>query len=142
MSGLGAIAALGLACNILQLVEFGKKTIESIKIVYQGGKLDEELEQSAVVLEELAKEVKTHSQPGRKKYEEILLKSAATCATTANDLTEELRFLIGNAKKGSLVSALKVTARVTWRQRRLERLKRNLDAEEQRMQTSLLAQVW
>ncbi|KAK7699919.1 hypothetical protein SLS64_011350 [Diaporthe eres] len=142
MSGLEPIAALGLACNILQLAELGKKTIDRIKAIYQGGNPDEELERSAAILEELATEVKKHSQPGRKKYEEILFKSAATCATVAGDLGEELRFLSENAKKGSLVSALKVTTRVAWRQRRLQRLRRNLDAEEQRMQTSLLAQVW
>lgn len=142
MSGLEPIAALGLACNILQLAELGKKTIDCIKEVYQGKKPDEELKQGAAVLEELAKELKKHSQPGRKKYEEILLKSAATCATAASDLGEEVRFLFENAKKGSLVSALKVTTRVAWRQRRLERLRRNLEAEERRMQTSLLAQVW
>ncbi|KAG6353714.1 hypothetical protein INS49_005423 [Diaporthe citri] len=130
MSGLEPIAALGLACNILQLAELGKKTIDRIKVVYQGGKPDEELEQGAAVLEELAKELKKHSQPGRKKYEEILLKSATTCATAASDLGEELRFLFENARKGSLVSALKVTTRVAWRQRRLERLRRNLDAED------------
>lgn len=142
MSGLEPIAALGLACNILQLVELGKKTIDSIKIVYQGGKPDEVLAKSAFALEELAEEVKKHSQPVRKKYEDILLKSAATCSTAASDLGEEVRFLSENARKGSLLSALKVTARVAWRQRRLERLKRNLELEEQRLQTSLLAQVW
>lgn len=141
MSGLESIAALGLACNILQIVELGKKTIDHIKVVYQGGNPDEELQQGASVLEELAKEVKKHSQSGRKKYE-ILLKSATTCATAANDLAEEVRFLFENAKKGSLVSALKVTTRVAWRRRRLERLERNLDAEERRLQTNLLAQVW
>lgn len=141
MSGLEPIATLGLVCNILQLAGLGKKTIDCIKEVYQGEKPDEDLKQGAAVLEELAKEVKKHSQPGRKKYE-ILLKSAATCATAASDLGEEVRFLFENAKKGSLVSALKVTTRVAWRQRRLERLRRNLDTEEQRMQTSLLTQIW
>ncbi|KAL2276537.1 hypothetical protein FJTKL_00842 [Diaporthe vaccinii] len=142
MSGLEPIAAVGLACNILQLAELGKTTIDRIRIVYQGGKPNEELKQGAAVLEELAKEVKKHSRPGRRKYEEILLNSATTCATAASDLGEEVRFLFENAKKGSLVSALKVTTTVAWRQRRLGRLRRNLDTEEQRMQTSLLAQVW
>lgn len=142
MSGLEPIAALGLACNILQLAELGKKTIDRIKIVYQGGKPDEALGEGASALEELANEVKKHSQPGRKKYEDILLNSAATCGTAACDLGEEVRFLSENARKGSLLSALKVTTRVAWRQRRLERLKRNLEAEEQRMRTGLLAQVW
>lgn len=141
MSGLEAVAALGLACNILQIVELGKKTINRINIVYQGGKPDEELRQNAAVLEELAKEVEKHCQPGRKKYE-ILSKSAGTCATAARDLAKEVVLLSENAKRRSLLSALKIATNVAWRQHRLERLKRNLDSEEQRMQTSLLAQVW
>lgn len=142
MSGLEPLVALGLACNILQLAELGKKTIDHIKVIYQGGKPDEELERAAAVLEELAKEVKKHSQPGRRTYEELLHKSATACATAASDVGEEVRFLFENAKKGSLVSALKVTIRVAWRRRRMERLRRVLDEEEQQMQTSLLAQVW
>lgn len=142
MSGLEPLAALGLVCNILQLVELGQKTINCIKTVYQEGKLDQDLEENAVVLEKLTNEIKKDSRPGNKKYEAILLQSAASCSTAARDLQEELRFLFGNAKRGSFASAVKVTATVKWRQRRLERLGRNLDTEEKRLQTGLLAQVW
>lgn len=142
MSGLEPLTALGLVCNILQLVEVGRKTIDCIKTVYREGKLDQDLEQNAVVLENLTNEVKRESRPGNKKYETVLLQSAASCSTAARDLQEELRFLFGNAKRGSFASAVKVTATVKWRQRRLERLGRNLDTEETRLQTSLLAQVW
>lgn len=144
MSGLEPIAALGLACNILQLVELGRQTIDCIKAVYQGRKPDEELDRNAAALEVLTwDEAKKHRQPGRKtKHEEILLQSAAKCATAAHDLREEVRFLVGDAKKGSLASALKVAAKVNWRKRRLERLKRDLDEAEKLMQTSLLAHIW
>ena len=142
MTGLEPIVALGLVCNILQLVELGRETIDCIKTVYQEGKLDEKLEQHAVALENLTNQVNKESRPGNKRHEAILLRSAASCFTVARDLQEELRFLFGDAKRGSLVSAVKVTAIVKWRQRRLERLRRSLDMEERRLQSSLLAQVW
>lgn len=142
MSGLEPIAALSLACNILQLVELGRQTIDCIKTVYQDGKPDEELEQKTATLKMLTDEVKKCSRPGRKKSEEILLQSATKCSTAANDLGEEVRFLSGKAKQGSLVSALKVTSKVAWRKRRLDRHKKNLDEAENLMQTSLLAQIW
>lgn len=143
MSGLEPIAALGLACNILQLVELGRQTIDCIKAVYQGRKPDEELDRNAAALESLTwDEAKKPRQPGRKKHEEILLQSAARCSTAAHDLREEVRFLVGNAKQGSLASALKVATKVNWRKNRLERLKRNLDEAEKLMQTSLLAHIW
>ncbi|KAH8788039.1 hypothetical protein F5883DRAFT_657473, partial [Diaporthe sp. PMI_573] len=142
MTGLEPIIALGLVCNILQLVELGRETIDCIKTVYQEGKLDEKLEQHAVALENLTNQVNKESRPGNKRHEAILLRSAASCFTAARDLQEELRFLFGDAKRGSLVSAVKVTAIVKWRQRRLERLRRSLDMEEKRLQSGLLAQVW
>jgi hypothetical protein len=142
MSGMEPFAALGLVCNILQLVRLGQKTIACIKTIYQDGKLDQNLEQNAVVLEKLANEIKKDSQPGNKKYERLLLESAKCCFSAAGQLQEELRFLFGDAKRGSLVSAVRVTTAVMWRQRRLERLSRNLEAEEKRLQTGLLAQVW
>lgn len=143
MSGLEPLAALGLACNILQLVELGQKTIGIIKTVYQGREPDAELKQNAVVLGRLAKEVESSLSPtGVSGYEEILLQSAASCSTAANKLQKEVYLLFGNAKKGSHTSAVKVAITVHWRRYRLDKLKQNLEMEEKRMQTSLLAQIW
>lgn len=72
MSGLEPIAALSLACNILQLVELGRQTIRCIKALYQGGKADTTLGKKAAVLEELTNDVKNHSksQPVKQECEE------------------------------------------------------------------------
>lgn len=145
MSGLEPLAALGLACNILQLVELGQKTIDIIKTAYQGRKPDEELKQNAVILERLAKEVKhssSSSPTGVSGYEEILLQSADSCSTAADKLQKEVHLLFGNAKRGSRTSAVKIAITVHWRRYRLDKLKQNLEMEEKRMQTSLLAQIW
>ncbi|KAJ4386878.1 hypothetical protein N0V93_009777 [Gnomoniopsis smithogilvyi] len=142
MSGLEPIAALGLACNILQLVELGCQTIDRIKNVYQGRSLDKDLDENAAALGILSDEVKKETQPGRKKYEKVLLESAEKCFTAAQDLREEVRFLLRNAKQGSLASALKVSSKVAWRKRRLERLKGSLEQAEKQMQSGLLTQIW
>lgn len=142
MSGLEPLAALGLACNILQIVELGQKTTACIKDVYQGRIPDEELKKNAVALESLANDIRKPSRSGKKTFEEILLQSAASCSIAARELREEVHFLFDNPKRGSLGSALKVMAKVAWRKHRLERLKEKLDKEEKRMKTSLLAQIW
>lgn len=142
MSGLEPIAALGLACNILQLVELGCKTIDRIKSIYQGRNPDKELDDNAAALAILSDEVKKHTGPGSKKYEKVLLESAQKCSTAAQDLREEVRFILGNAKQGSLASALKVASKVTWRKRRLDRLKGSLEQAEKQMQSGLLTQIW
>lgn len=142
MSGLEPLVALGLACNILQLVELGQKTIACIKDVYQGRTPEKELEQNAVVLESLTNEIEKPGQHGKKKFEQALLQSATSCSKAARDLREELHFIFRNARRGSLTSTLKVAAKVSWRKDRLVRLERKLDSEEKRMQTHLLAQIW
>lgn len=142
MSGLEPLVALGLACNVLQLVQLGKDTISHIKAIYQGGKLDTKVTENAAALKKFADEIKTPNQVGKKKYELELQKSAERCSTAAWDLCEEVQFLVTNARQGSLISALKVAGKVTWRKRRLKRHLEGLDQAEKHMQTWLLAQTW
>lgn len=143
MSGLEPLAALGLACNILQLVEVGHETINLIKSVYRGGSPDTSLDQNAAILWGISDEVKACRRPTKcPKHEQQLLVAAERCSTAARDLREEIQFLVGNAKHGSLTSTLKVVAKTNWRRRRLERLKETLDSAEKLMQTGLLTRVW
>lgn len=143
MSGLEPLAALSLACNVLQLVEVGRQTIDLIKTVYRGGTPDDSLDRNAAVLGSISHEVKTCKRPANcPKYEQQLLVAAERCSTAARDLREEIQFLVGNAKQGCLASTLRVVAKTNWRRRRLERLKENLDSTEKLMQTGLLTRIW
>lgn len=143
MSGMEPLVALGLACNVLQLVEVGQQTIDLIKVVYRGGSPDQTLDQNAAILWSISHEVKTSERPTKcAKHEQQLLVAAEKCSTAARDLREEIQFLVGNAKQGSLASTLKVVARTNWRRRRLERLKESLEGAEKLMQTGLLTRIW
>lgn len=145
MSGLEPLAALGLACNIFQLIEVGRDTIKLAKDVYQSStpSLDKALQENAVVLSSISREVRAAKPPTRpSKLEQQLLLTAEKCFCAVRDLQEEVRFLLGNAKQNQLVSALKVVANTTWRKRRLERLKAGLENAEKMMKTTLLAQIW
>lgn len=143
MSGLEPLAALGLACNVLQLVEIGHETINLIKTVYRGVSPDVTLDQNAAILGSILDEIKTCKRPAKcPKHEQQLLVAAERCSTAARDLREEIQFLVGNAKQGSLASTLKVVTKTNWRRRRLERLRESLDSTEKLMQTGLLARIW
>lgn len=142
MSGLEPLVALGLACNVLQLVELGKDAITLIRAIYhEGAKPDEQLTENAVTLETFANEVKTHAQTGKKKYELQLQQSAEKCATAARELCEEIRFLVANDKQGRLASVVKTSVKIIRCRRRLEKLQGNLDQAEKQMNTGLLAQI-
>lgn len=140
MSGIEPLAALSLACNILQLIEVGSQTYDLIKLVYQGGSIDDSLNQKAVLLGNISDDIKPVNRPANR-HEQQLIETAESCARAARQLREEINHLIGNAKKGRLSSAVKGAVRTLWRKPRLERLKNELDDAEKLIQTGLLVQV-
>lgn len=145
MSGLEPLAALGLACNIFQLVEVGCNTIKLAKSIYQSTSpvVDQALQDSAVILNTISGEIKAAQRPANlSKLDKQLVSTADKCSTAARDLQEEVRFLLSNSKRNQLAATLKVVAKTTWRRRRLDRLKENLENAEKLMTKTLLAQIW
>lgn len=142
MSGLEPLAALALACNILQLVELGQKTIKCIEKAYQGQTPHKELKDNATDLERLTNEMRKGKAPGEDEYDKILRLSVDRCSTAASELQRELDLVFRSVKPGSFRSAMKVTWAALRRQHRLDKLKQNLDMEENQMRTRLLVQIW
>lgn len=141
MSGLEPITALGLACNILQIVELGGRTVEHIKTVYQGGHPNEELKENAFVLGRLTDEVKASIQPWDKSKDSTLVESADQCSRAAQHIAKEVLSL-GTPKPANFLYAVKVAISITWRRRHLEKLKERLDQAGKLLRSGLLAQLW
>lgn len=143
MSGLEPLAALGLVCNVLQLVDVGRQTISFIKHVYSNGSIDDKLKENVVLLEDISAQIEANRMSAKcLKHEQQLLKTAERCNAAARDLREEVNYLLSNAKQGSLTSALKAAAKMNWRKHRLNRLKNDMDGAERLLQTGLLARTW
>ncbi|KAK8000696.1 NACHT domain-containing protein [Apiospora arundinis] len=129
MSGLEPIAALSLACNILQVVGVGREAVRLVRQVYRDGTIDPALKENAGTLEELSARIlpsttatsssanSTNSTPQDKQLASL----ADKCQGAARDLQEEVNFLNGPPTKAKLVATLKIAAKTTWRKRRLER---------------------
>lgn len=142
MSGLEPIAALSVACNILQIVGVGLETVRVARKVYQDGELDPALVENAKILDNLSKSVRS-IKPGAsttrlKTQEKQLLDLADRCERAARDLQEEVNFLNGPPTKAKLVATLKIATKTTWRKRRLDKLDQKLNDAEQRLKTGLL----
>lgn len=140
MSGMEPAAALGLVCNIFQLIEVGCQTYELIKAVYQRGSIDENLHEKAIILGNISEDMKPVNRPAKKR-ERQLVDTAEICARAARQLREEIKYLVSRAEKGKLSSAIKTVSMTLWRKPRLERLKKELDEAEKLMQSGLLAQI-
>lgn len=145
MSGLEPLAALGLVCNILQLVEAGGKIFGMAKTAYKEGRIDQKTaKEYATVLCQLSGEIRSKSDGAPTKlapFERELVKTAKTCQDVSRDLLEDLTYLNTLASKGELLLAVKLAAKVAWRQRRLKRLEQSLKDVESRMQKSILGRV-
>ncbi|KLU92117.1 hypothetical protein MAPG_11064 [Magnaporthiopsis poae ATCC 64411] len=162
MSGLEPVAALGLACNILQVIGVGLDTIRVAKQVYKDGALDPALTESASALENISSQIlratastspvsatststtSTSTRAGAaraKSLDKQLSELADKCQGAARDLREEVNFLNGHSTKTKLVATLKITAKTTWRKRRLEKLEGRLKDAQGLLQTSLMARI-
>ncbi|KAK7984543.1 hypothetical protein PG989_011945 [Apiospora arundinis] len=147
MSGLEPIAALSLACNILQVVGIGREALRLVRQVYQNGTIDPALKENASTLEELSARIlpsttATSSSANSRPQDKQLVSLADKCQGAARDLQEEVNFLNGPPTKAKLVATLKIAAKTTWRKRRLDRLDQRLKEAESTLQTGLLTRVY
>ncbi|KAI6361175.1 hypothetical protein MCOR25_006546 [Pyricularia grisea] len=150
-----ALAALGLACNIFQVVSFGRETIQVAKEVYRSGRLDPHLTNGADALNKVISELQASLQPTAattnrtpsqglqlSNLDKQLVELAKKCQGAGRDLCEEVSFLNSHGTKASLIATIKTATKANWRKRRLETLERKLGDAERLMQTGLLAKIY
>lgn len=96
MSGL---EGLSLACNVMQLIDFGQQTVSMCRSIYDSGKFEPELETQASSLQDASsgvvtllrsKKVATAKTIGA---ERRLLDLAPKCIQHEKDLQEEIAYL-------------------------------------------------
>ncbi|KAI8629153.1 hypothetical protein F5Y19DRAFT_475711 [Xylariaceae sp. FL1651] len=154
MSGLEPVVALALAGNVLQVIGVARETIHIVRRVYENGELDP-------ILTDLSKRIRTAmmptttapttahgaaqrgaAQPRPTGRDGHLLGLANRCQNAARDLREEVKFLKGPDTKSKLVTMLKIAAKTLWRQRRLDRLEKDMLDAERLLQTGLLTRIF
>ncbi|KAI0853761.1 hypothetical protein F5Y00DRAFT_257063 [Daldinia vernicosa] len=140
MSGL---EALGVACNIMQVISFAHETINFCKEIYQGRSFNEYNQQSVVSLVELSAQLQTHFQQAKSQSakEKRLSDIAQKCNVAARALEDEVKFLTSHHAKGNLAATIKTAVKANWRKNRLERLEKSLENYQNTMESHLLARV-
>lgn len=144
MSGLEPVAALSLACNILQVIGIGRETVRIAKQVYHDGTLDPALTESAGILDISSRirsttTVASTAQP--KPQEKQLFDLAEKCQRASRALREEVNFLNGAQTKAKLSGTVKTALKTIWRKRRMEKLDQQLKETESLLQTGLLTTI-
>lgn len=141
MSG---VEVLGLACNVLQIIDYASNTVTLCKNIYQGRSPSPDLKSHASDLESLSAQVQSHVQglQSRTASERKLSDIGNKCNIAARALDEELQFLLGHQAKGNLAATLRLAVKTNWRKSRLERLQKSLAVYQNTMETYLLANLW
>ena len=139
------IVAFSLACNVVQIVDFGFKLAAGCREIHKTGRLS-----ANVHLEEVASSVK-------RICERIsLLRNSSTTQVSTND--QKLKHLAGNAVitaqklltvlddlklkvQGHRRSALLIKIKTTWKEREIESLRQQLISYQRLLETELIMQL-
>lgn len=142
-----SVDALSLACNIITLIDFGHKFYQSFRDTYENRKPDPNAEAKAndlLLLAERLKDSRKKAQRSAPKNDQ-LFQIAEKCAKAAADLHREIaKFDLPGASSRAPhgVQSLVSTAKRTWRQNRIEQLKKSLDDCQATMQTTVLFKMY
>lgn len=157
MSGLEAVAAFALACNILQVIGVAHETIRVAKQVYENGELNPALKDHATHLDDIVQRVKTMmiapatttttaattvTLATTNNRDKQLLELADRCMSTAKKLRKEVDSLSCQPSASNFLGMVKTTCRTILKKKRLETLEDNLRDAERLLQTGLLTGVY
>lgn len=141
-----AIAALSLACNVMQVLEFTTTTARWCKEIYETGQTaanedvdrnSQRLSESTARLSEAIANASTVQNMIARDEQELLVQ-ARDCTGSAKDLHEELAKLKLDGSKSRRV-AVKRTVQALWNAKKIGSLEKKLSGRQVILQTLLLA---
>jgi len=145
MSGLEPLAALGLVCNIMQIISFAHETVSICKTIYRTGYPDTNLANNVAYLANVSENLKESlgSAPGSLgKDEQELMDIANRSLAAASSLRKEVENITTNTSKGKLISAISGGLKATFRKRRIERLERSMLDCQRALESRILLRIW
>lgn len=86
MSGLEGLAALGLACNIFQVISFGRETLGLVKSVYRDGTMDNSLVDKITAIQGVASHIIDINIPQSGSQEKKLVEVTKKCTGVARGM--------------------------------------------------------
>ncbi|KEY71726.1 hypothetical protein S7711_02953 [Stachybotrys chartarum IBT 7711] len=138
MSGL---EALGILCNILQLIDFGCKTAIQCKAIYDGNAtVDDALQERAQTMMAAAREVKASYERAQTVEAKTLVGIATKCHDIAYELNKEVSAAISSysASRGRFTSSIRAWARLRRGREKVEKLSKKLQDYTQLMEFTIL----
>lgn len=149
MSGLEPLAALGLACNVLQVLSFAGEVCKHSKSFFEQGQAPETATAFTKASESLTKafneaeNIATTSPRPLTQHDEELRRIAEKCKNAAKDLRDEVENATRAAKaKGKRVNSVIIGFQSVTRKKKVEDLERLLKMHQKQLDTRLLVNIW
>ncbi|KAK3326951.1 hypothetical protein B0T19DRAFT_459915 [Cercophora scortea] len=143
MSGMEALAAFGLACNVMQTIDFTLATVKVCKEVFRTGSLDrskaERIAESLKVSESFNQWMLSASPMTESQREVYDLAEKAQNATL--ELKKEVDKLTSPSAKGKVITTIKHTFRGGLREKDIAKLEKNAEEWRRILESRLLAQI-
>ncbi|KAH8893363.1 hypothetical protein GQ53DRAFT_805557 [Thozetella sp. PMI_491] len=140
-----ALVAVGIACNVMQVLSFAHEVITLCKRVHHNKSPEPTLAQNGEHLEAVVKSLAGRLSQGPHplmKPDQELLDIAQRCSEAARELIDEVGFLTTHPDgRNRLWATMKTTAKSLLRKSRLERLQKDLAGYQRSMETTILVQV-
>ena len=140
------LSALGLACNVMQVISFVHETISIYKRLRRDGSSNSELAYYVSHLSTLSGNLRgsiddTAKQKGSLNQQEKELQAIANeCYRTSTALQAELSN-VANPSVGSHRTALRATLKNVWRRSDLEKSEKTMVANQRLLETKILEQL-
>ncbi|KAI8665127.1 NACHT domain-containing protein [Fusarium sp. Ph1] len=145
MSGMEPLAALGLACNIMQLLSFGGEAISLCRKVYKTGEIDPSLKdyssQTAKICENL-NDTLTQRQLNLGPDALALQQRATMCKAAADRLNHELELLTPAAGPGGWRRGFIAPIKAIRHKHHLSELEKDLNSLKSGLDTQLLVRIF
>ncbi|KAE9364918.1 hypothetical protein N431DRAFT_386847 [Stipitochalara longipes BDJ] len=141
-----AVAALSIACNVMQVISFGHETISLCKRLHHGGSLNADLEHNARHLSGLSESLRDSISAARTarpltKEQNDLKAVAERCLEASTKLRHELdKFSMPGTPSG--LATLKKAFRAQFRKNSIEALRKIMNECQSTLQSDLLFRLW
>jgi len=139
------LAALGLACNIMQAISFSLEAATICKSILRTGSQDPALDQAAdgftKVIADLERSLRSAGTLLSENDRELVNLTSQILVTAAG-LKDASAVISANSAAGKYAAAIKGTARAMSSKRRVEKLEKVMAAQQKSLESRVLLRIW
>lgn len=139
------LTAVGIACNVMQVISFSRELISVAHHVYDKGAINESTMDKATHLKALAASIDIDTRNlgcPRSASDKEIIQIAKKCHEASEELQKMVLDMGSSSGKGNIANAARISIKTMWRSSRLQKLEHNLTQWQQTLDSGLLTRLW